>query len=91
MRKAILEVTGEMLRTGLMPIFDHGLTVVDSLAGDPIRQTVRLVIAGDTLPAECEGELKTVSITIHMEAYGQQRLVKVSDIAIVPSASALAV
>lgn len=84
-RRAILEVTPELLRDGgISPLFDAGLAVLGSVAhgGGWRGALVGLVIAGEALPAECaeSGPLHVVQIILFTECYGRQRLVRVGEI-----------
>lgn len=84
-RRAYVEVSTECM-ADLGPLMDAGLEVICSAASDRLG-IVKLMIAGDVLPEECEAsadacvqKLRTVTITMTQETYGRQRLVRVSDI-----------
>lgn len=80
-RRACLILEPELLRDGLGPLFDHGLTVVRSIYS---RLFVALEIAGDQLPFECGegGPLRVVTVHITQEDYGRQRMARVSAISL---------
>lgn len=67
-------------------MMDAGLEVISSAASDRLG-AVKLLIAGDALPEECESasesclaHIPSVMIEVTTEAYGRQRLVRVSKI-----------
>jgi len=85
MRRAILVCTAELLREGLGPLFDAGLRIAGSFESRSMQDmdTVVLGIEGDALPEECGpslNPLREVSVEFTSEAYGRQRLVRVSAI-----------
>ncbi len=100
MRVAVITVAPQMLRD-LGPLFDAGIEVRRSLESLDAHSAVVFVIQGDALPEECEpglDALREVSVEFTTEAYGQQRIVRVSaikltgrnvfDVALVPLRSA---
>jgi len=85
MRRAIIEVSTDLLRDGLGPLFDAGITVQGSLETPwEYDHVVLLVIAGDILPPECDAGIaqptKVVTIMLTAESYGRQRIIRVSDV-----------
>lgn len=81
MRRAILEVIPELLSI-IGPVFDHGLEAVYSVQS--AEGTIALVIQGEALPPECEvrgaSALQVVQVELTQEAYGSQRMIRVSAI-----------
>lgn len=88
-RRAVVEISTPVLRHVLGPLNDHGVEVINSEHSNRYG-IVRLVVAGDALPAECEAavdmslaRLPIVTITLTEERYGAQRLVRVASIDLV--------
>lgn len=91
-RRAYVEITVCALRDGLGPMLDHGLEIIASGASDQLG-VVKLLIAGDRLPDECEAaqdscpfKIPTISITVTREVYGRQTIDRVSSITVTKSA-----
>ena len=88
MRVAVIDVVSEMLLSCTRVLVDHGLQVTGSLNSDR-PGVVRLFVEDQfdrILPAQCDrgSELmKLVSVQLTQEAYGEQRLTRVSSIDIV--------
>ena len=86
MRRAIIEVSPELLRDGALgPLFDAGLQIEASLCSPPqcLYPVIVLGISGDALPPECEDgpeRVKVVMIEFTDERYGEQRIIRVSAI-----------
>jgi hypothetical protein len=83
-RRAVIICTGELLREGLGPLFDAGLTVARSFESDAAGDgVVVLGIEGEPLPSACADEgvcAPEVTIEFTTEAYGRQRVTRVSAI-----------
>lgn len=92
-RRAYIDIAAPVLAAALGPLSDHGLEVITSASSDRYG-VVRLMIAGDALPAECElaqlkdscvaGDIRAVTVVLTEERYGAQRLVRVASIALIP-------
>ena len=82
-RQAILMLTADSLREGLGPLYDAGLEVVRSCAS--VNGQVELVIQGELLPEECfpQHPPRTVEVHFSSEAYGRQRITRVSSVEVV--------
>lgn len=83
-RQAIVQCSPAVLRSGLGPLFDHGLTVMGSLDGfGGAWPSGVLMIAGEVLPVDCDigrGPRQIVKIDFVEERYGQQSVTRVSAI-----------
>jgi hypothetical protein len=82
MKTAVVQIAGEVLGQAASVIVDAGLEIIGSMAAPwLIGGTVVLIVRGDLLPDECaSGPLKLVDIVVTSEAYGRQRISRVSDI-----------
>jgi hypothetical protein len=56
----------------------HGLRVIGSASGPAGK--IRLIIEGDSLPAECSEGWRIVLPAFSCEAHGRQRIVRVTDL-----------
>jgi hypothetical protein len=82
MRRAAVDIAGELVGCAAQVISDAGFRIVGSLPS-PVwpAETVRLVIEGSGLPEECnEDELRHIRLQMIVEHYGSQRVTKVSGI-----------
>lgn len=83
MRRAIVTLAVPFAADALNLMDDHGLNVVCSLACD---NGMRLLIEGDSLPAECEDDydkpLHEVNLIAKTEAYGSQSLTRITLISV---------
>lgn len=83
-RRAIIDITGEILPEAAGCLRDHGLSIVGSLPTPLTRDgVVRLIVEdpyGDKLPPACNEGWWRVDVTMTQRTYGKQRLVEVSDI-----------
>jgi hypothetical protein len=86
MRRAVIVCTPDFLRAGLGVLVDAGLSVFGSYESSAQPEgVVVLGIEGEALPARCEPNLEPlleVSVTLTQEAYGEQRLVRVTTISL---------
>ena len=97
MKRAIYAFNSKFAGTGPLSVgsvlSDHGLKSAGSITlnGDYHHDAV-VCLEGEALPAECEhieGEpLKRVEVWFKHETYGNQRMVKVQSIAVVPGSLA---
>jgi hypothetical protein len=82
-RKALLDVTCEVLPDVLPVLRDHGLVVIGT-APNANPGTVRLMIGAEfdasLLPAECDDGWQIVRAAFTQENYGKQKLVRVTEI-----------
>lgn len=87
MKHAVILCTCDLLGGGLGPLLDAGVSVFGSFDSSHQDRTVILGIEGDALPDECDdgvaGPLRLVSVEFTQEAYGLQRITRVSAIKIV--------
>jgi hypothetical protein len=83
-RRAVIDVSGELLAEGVEPLSDSGLVIIGSLAPPYIDGTVRLLVeeryGRSLLPAECEKGLALVRVRMTQESYGRQKIVRVTQI-----------
>lgn len=84
-RRAYIEISAACL-ADIGPLMDAGLGVIASADSNTLG-LVKLLIAGDALPAECEltaeatlSPIPTVTIELATECYGRQKIVKVTKI-----------
>lgn len=83
-RIAVIDIDGELLSACAGLLTDAGLQIAGSMPGIWAGM-VRLIIRGDVLPAECEdGTLHVVTAHISVDAYGTQRLRRVTGFTIGP-------
>lgn len=98
MKRAIFAFNSKFSGTGglspLAVLADHGVKFEKTITlnGAFYHHDCIALLEGEALPAECdkvEGEpLKRVDVWFHTEAYGNQRLVKVHSIAVIPGSLA---
>jgi hypothetical protein len=84
-RRAVIEIATEVLPDVIGVLGDAGLKIEASLDGSP--GAIVLGVSGDILPEECAEEgvlVKQVAIELTQEAYGRQRMTRVSAIRVVP-------
>lgn len=84
-RRAIIRIAPEILHEVIRLVSDHGLSVERTLdSGDGFDGlTCALGVSGEGLPERCEesaGPAPIVTLTITTEAYGSQRLTRISEI-----------
>lgn len=91
-RRAYVEIAAPCLRDCVGYIIDHGLEVIASGPSDSLG-VVKLLIAGDVLPEECEAatdscltSIQTVTIQMTQERYGRQGITRVTNITVTKSA-----
>jgi hypothetical protein len=84
-RRAYIEIAAACL-ADIGPLMDAGLEVIASAQSESLG-VIKLLIAGDSLPEECETsrdacltQIPTVTVELTHEAYGRQRIVKVTKI-----------
>lgn len=83
-RRALVDVTGEILGQCANVLIDAGFFIVASAPPAITSEgMVRLVIQGDALPAECDTGPHLVKLQMTQEAYGSQRIVKIDRIDLV--------
>ena len=98
MRIAVMEIEPQALVDSLLILRDAGLAPICALppavfwfglSADQLvpDSPMRLVMAGEELPPECErdfGQIRIVSATFHHEIYGAQSLTKVVEFKVDP-------
>lgn len=84
-RRAYIEISAALL-PDLGPLMDAGLEVIASAQSERLG-VVKLLIAGDALPAECEltidatlVPIPTVTVELTRESYGRQSITRVTKI-----------
>lgn len=84
-RRAYIEISAACL-PDIGPILDAGLEVIASAESDRLG-VVKLLIAGDTLPVECEltadatlAPIPLVTVEMTRETYGRQSIARVTKI-----------
>lgn len=77
-RRALVDVSGELLGQCANMLIDAGFLIVASAAPAITSDgVVRLVIQGDALPPECDTGPHLVKLQMTQEAYGNQRFVRI--------------
>ena len=84
MRRAIIDITPEVLTTCLGVIEDHGYAVISTLPVDPVRQPLcRFIVEGLDLPEAPAGSLPLVSFHFSQQLYGRQKIVRLVEVRLI--------